>query len=602
MDVTRTFDILERLKHLFPNDHYLGGKSKGKWETLSTIEYYQLAHTFSLGLLASGLDEGDKIATISNNRPEWNIIDMGMAQAGIVHVPIYPTISRDDYKYILNHCKPKMIILSDKSLLEKLKPVVEKTPSIKEIVTFAKLENTTHWKRILDRGSKNEKKYDSDLQIIKKKIKEDDMVTLIYTSGTTGFPKGVMLSHKNILSNTIATSKRCELGASHKVLSFLPLCHIYERMMNYHFQYKGQPIFYAENMGTIIENIKEIKPDIFNSVPRLLERVYDKIVSKGKELSGLKKIIFNWALNLGLRYEPKKKYGWFFRTQLKYARKLVFSKWQDALGGNLKIIVSGGAALQPRLGRIFNAAGIEVLEGYGLTETSPVIAVSNQVKKEFKIGTVGPPLEGVNVKIAEDGEILCKGPNVMLGYYKQPELTKKVIDKEGWFHTGDIGILDEGKYLKITDRKKSIFKLNSGKYVAPQAIENKFKESIFIDQAMVIGENEKFASALISPNFEYLHGWAFQNKIHFRDNKELIKTPEIINLFQQEVSRMNQSLGQVEQIKRFRLVPEEWNLQNKMLSPTLKLKRIAISEFYVKTIEEIYAPQKNEVLDEVKIT
>ena len=445
----------------------------------------------------------------------------------------------------------------------------------------------------MELGRQKAEEVKDKLEEIKASIKPDDLVTLIYTSGTTGFPKGVMLSHNNLISNIKATVGVHTMDHRHRSLSFLPLSHVYERMLNYHFQYKGISIYYAENMGTIAENAREIKPHIFSSVPRLLERVYDKIIGKGKDLKGIKKSIFFWAVNLGLRFEFDNKNGAFYNRKLKLARKLIFSKWKEALGGNIEIIVSGSASLAERLARVFWAADIRVLEGYGLTETSPVIAVSDEVKNEMMFGTVGPVIDGVEVIIAEDGEILCKGPNVMLGYYKQPELTAEVIDKDGWFHTGDIGVLVDGKYLKITDRKKEIFKLSSGKYIAPQVIELKLKESFFIEQTMVIGENEKFASALISPNFPFLHEWASRHDIKYRDNKELIGLKEVQERFRKEVDEVNLKLGEHEKVKRIRLVEEEWSPQTGEMSPTLKLKRKVLYDKYDPIVKEIYSAGKN---------
>lgn len=557
-------------------------------EKFSTQEYIDNSHYFAYGLMELGFQAGDKIATVSNNRPEWNFIDMGLALGGYVHVPIYPTISEEEYSYIFENSEAKLLILSDKQLYKKLKVLAEAAPNIEKIFCINEVEDVHNWSEIIDLGKEHEVKYKEALQNIKKSIDPKDLVTIIYTSGTTGNSKGVMLSHENLVSNFIATAPVQPMEFGHKVLSFLPLCHVYERMMNYHFQYKGLRIYYAENMGTIADNLKAIKADGFNTVPRLLEKVYDKIIAKGKDLSGIKKYIFFWAVNLGLRYELNGANGWFYEQKLKLARKLVFSKWKDALGGKVEVIVSGGSALQPRLARIFHAAGMKVMEGYGLTETAPVIAVNHAFYPNIRFGTVGPVIDGVEVKIAEDGEILCKGPNVMMGYYKAPELTAEVIDKDGWFHTGDIGVLEDGKFLKITDRKKEMFKLSSGKYVAPQAVENKFKESIFIEQIMVVGENEKFASALISPNFNHLHFWASKHKIHYRDNIELVRKPEVVARYQKEVNIVNKRISLTENVKRFRIVCEEWSPQTQELSPTLKLKRKRIYKKYDHILKEIY--------------
>ena len=543
----------------------------------------------SYGLLSLGLKKGDKVAMVSNNRPEWNIIDMGISQAGMVHVPIYPTIGVEEYDYILDDAKPKLIFVSDKGLYEKIKPIVDKAASIEGIYTINKVEGAKNWTEVKELGKENADKYKDELVKIKESVKPEDMVTLIYTSGTTGNPKGVMLSHSNLMSNVIASSVVHPYGPESKSLSFLPLCHIYERMLNYHFQYKGVSIYYAENMGTIVNDLKDIKPKLFSTVPRLLETVYDKIIGKGKDLPYIKKQIFFWAVNLGMKFKLHGANSWFYKLRLKIADKLIFSKWREALGGNVGIIVSGGAALQPRLATIFWAAGIRVLEGYGLTETSPVIAVGDMVKDEIIFGAVGPLIKDVEVKIADDGEILCKGPNVMIGYYNKPELTKEVIDEDGWFHTGDIGMMVDNKYLKITDRKKEIFKLSNGKYIAPQVIENKFKESFFIQQLMVIGENEKFASALISPNFEFLHNWCSIHDVKYRDNKELVQIPEVVARYQKEVNVINKNLALHEQIKRFRMVYKEWTPGTGELSPTLKLKRNFIYKEYEHIIKEIFS-------------
>jgi long-chain acyl-CoA synthetase len=588
MEIKRTFDLLQHcLESYPPREDVLAGKKDGKWIKYSLKDYMEIVNLVGYGLYALGLEKGDKVALISNNRPEWNFADMGMSQAGIVNVPIYPTISTEEYTYILQHAEPKIVLVSDKGLYQKLKPVVEKIPTVQKMYSFSEVEGAPNWNEILELGKKNADKFREKLETVKASIKPDDMVTMIYTSGTTGFPKGVMLSHWNLVSNYLEISKVHNFDHTSKALSFLPLSHIYERMVNYHFQYKGIGVYYAESMATIINDVKEVKPDLFNSVPRLLERVYDGIIGKGKDLPYLKKQIFFWAVNLGMKFKMEGNSS-FYKIQHTIADKLVFSKWRAALGGNTKVIVSGGAALQPRLGTIFSAAGIQILEGYGLTETSPVIAANNLVTREIKIGTVGPVLHGVTVKIADDGEILCKGPNVMMGYYKQPDMTKEAIDEEGWFHTGDIGIIVENKYLKITDRKKEIFKLSSGKYVAPQVIENRFKESFFIEQIMVVGENEKFASALIAPNFEFLHNWCFLHHVKFHDNNELIQVPEVVARYQREVNEINKGLAFHEQIKRFRLVVDEWTPQTGELSPTLKLKRTVLYEKYETILKEIY--------------
>lgn len=593
-EVTRTFDILERILTQFPRPDALGGKNQKDWYTYSTAEYVEKSHQFAYALMTLGLAKGDKVATVTTNRPEWNFADMGLAMTGIVHVPIYPTIGDEEYAYILDHAEIKVLLVGDKKLYEKLQPIAEQIPLIKHIYSFEEIDGVPNFDELLELGKLHEGEYKEKLEQIKAGIDPEDLATLIYTSGTTGVPKGVMLTHRNLVSNFVTHSKMHDLGKDHRVISFLPLCHVYERSVNYHFQYKGMGIYYVGNLGQIVSAIKEIKPHMFNSVPRLLERVYDGFVSKGKDLKGIKKVIYFWALNLTRHFEYNKKYNLFLKLRIKIADKLIYSKWREALGGNITYIVSGGAALQPRIARVLGMAGMMNLEGYGLTETSPVIAVNNPSTGNMKVGTVGPILEGVEVKFAEDGEILVKGPSVMKGYYKAPELTAEVIDEDGWFHTGDIGILEDGLYLKITDRKKEMFKLSGGKYIAPQMIENKLKASFFIEQVMVIGAGEKFASALISPNFAYLHDWCSQRKIHFQDNEDLIQKTEVLAQLQREVVAINKTLGDHEEIKRFRLVAEEWTPQSGELSPTLKLKRNYVSAKYKTIIEEIYSVQKSQ--------
>jgi long-chain acyl-CoA synthetase len=587
MEIRRTFDIIDLNVEKYPRDNMYGGKQDKEWKIFSTSEVQDNVNWVSYGLLTLGFQKGDRIATISGNKPEWNFVDMGLAQAGFIHVPIYPTISQEEYSYILEHSGVRAIILGNKGIFNKVKQTAEKLGLLNNIFSFDPVEGVRSFSEITEEGKRNADKFAPVVTGIRDSIKPEDMVTIIYTSGTTGSSKGVMLTHKNLVSNAVSTSTAHHLGYGHKAMSFLPLCHVYERMMNYHFQYKGISVYYVENMGTVSEAVKEVKPHIFNTVPRLLEKIYDNILAKGRNLSWVKKTIFFWAVSLGLRFRLHKNSA-FYMFRLKIARKLIFSKWQEALGGEIVVIVSGGAALQARLERIFWAAGLPVIQGYGLTETSPVIAVNPFRVPEIRFGTVGPILENVEVKIADDGEILCRGINIMMGYYNSPELTAEVIDKDGWFHTGDIGVFEEGKWLRITDRKKEMFKLSAGKYIAPQVIENKLKESIFIEQAMVIGENEKFASALISPNFVFLHDWCSEHKVQFHDNADLIDLQEVIERFGREVREVNKSLGEHEQIKRFRLVPEEWTPNTGELSPTLKLKRNYLTGRYKDVISEIY--------------
>lgn len=591
-NVTRTFDVLDRIHTELPRPDALGGKNGDDWYVYSTAEYFEKSHQLAMGLMALGLKKGDKVATVTNNRPEWNFADMGMAMTGIVHVPIYPTIGEDEYSYILEHAEIKALFVGDKKLFEKLSPIVARLPEITHVYSFEEIEGVPYFEELLQLGENHKSELSEQLEKIKSEVDPEDLATIIYTSGTTGVPKGVMLTHTNLVSNFLVHSKMHHLGKDHRVISFLPLCHVYERSVNYHFQYKGMGIYYVGNLGQIVAAIKEIKPHMFNSVPRLLERVYDGFVSKGKELKGIKKLIYFWALNLTRHFEYNKKYNFFLKIRIKIADKLIYSKWRAALGNNIVYIVSGGAALQPRIARVLGMAGMLNLEGYGLTETSPVIAVNNPETKAMKIGTVGEVLSNVQLKFAEDGEILCKGPGVMKGYYKAPDLTAEVIDEDGWFHTGDIGILEDGKYLKITDRKKEMFKLSGGKYIAPQMIENKLKASFFIEQIMVIGVGEKFASALISPNFSYLHEWCSHRKILFQDNEELIHNTEVLAQLQKEVTAINKTLGEHEEIKRFRLVSDEWTPQTGELSPTLKLKRNYVAAKYNSIIGEIYSVSK----------
>lgn len=595
MVIERTFDLLYALRTNHPNLPVLAAKREGQWIHFTSEDYSRTAKRFGYGLLSKGFKKGDKIATVSNNRPEWNIADMGMAMIGVVHVPIYPTIGEDEFRHILNHSDAKILIVSDRSFYDKLKPLVDEIDQLEAIYTFDYYEDLPHWSEITDLGEKSRVTQKSVLASIRDAINPDEVVSIIYTSGTTGVSKGVMLTHRNFISNVTACSGLFPLNVGDRVLSFLPLCHVFERMVNYLFQYKACTIYYAENLGTISQNMLEIQANAFVSVPRVIEKIYDKIISKGEHLTGFKRLVFFESLKLGEKYRHNGKHHFWYGLRLWLARKMVFSKWQKAFGGQLKFVVSGGAALQPRLSRLFFAAGIPLLEGYGLTETSPVIAVNHLSRPNcLMIGTVGPVLDDVNMMIDEDGEILVKGDNVMAGYYKDEKTTQEVIDKNNWFHTGDIGELVDNRFLKITDRKKEMFKTSSGKYIAPQSIENLLKESFFIEQAMVVGENEKFASALLLPNFEYLHIWAIDKKIQFRDNMELITKPEVQRRFQREVDTVNKLLGSHEKLKRFKLVHEDWNSISGELSPTLKLRRRVLYQKYANQLREIYSYGKNE--------
>ncbi len=588
MKVTRTFDIVDQLLEKYPKDVALATKRNGKWDTISTKEYKEKVDLVSYGLLSLGLKKGDKILTVSNNRTEWNLLDMGMSQMGAVHVPLYPNLGPLEYTYIVEHSEAVIVIVSSQIFYDKVKKPAALAKNVKAIYTFDPVEGVPNWNEIMELGQKNAEKYKVELENIKDSVLPDDLLTIIYTSGTTGMSKGAMLSHRNLIANVEGTTHILPVDHHDNLLSFLPLCHVFERMVNYLYQFKGCSIYYAESIDTLGENLLELHPNGFASVPRVLEKLYDKIVAKGKNLTGIKKILFFWALDLANRYELNKANGWWYEFQLNIARKLIFSKWQAALGGRIKVIISGGAALQPRLARVFNAAGILLVEGYGLTETSPVIAVNQEFYPNMKFGTVGPILKNVEVKIAEDGEILMRGPSQMLGYFKDPEKTTEAIDTEGWFHTGDIGEIQDHNILKITDRKKEIFKLSTGKYIAPQLIENIFKESVFIDQLMVVGENEKYAAAIICPAFEFLHDWAAKYGIKYRDNKDLIQNQKVIDRFTEEVNRINLNLGQSRQVKKFELTCQEWITETGELSPTLKLKRKFLKEKYRIKFDRMY--------------
>lgn len=585
MTPTRVFDFLYYQQKNGAIANALNYKQSGLWKGFSTVEVIQIVRELSLGLLASGLKAGDKVAIVSPNRPEWNFVDFACQQIGVITVPMYPTITVEDYEYIFGHAEVKMIFAADLELIEKVRKATASL-NIDQVYSFDQIEGTDHWTKVQEMDK------DGDFSVVQQTmdgVKPEDLLTIIYTSGTTGRPKGVMLSHRNIVSNTISVSERIMgslIAGQDRTLSFLPMCHIYERTAIYVYFYNRLAIYYAENMDKIGDNIKEVSPNMFTCVPRLLEKVYDKIVSKGYELPLVKRKLFFWAIGLGLRYDPNGTFSSWYHFKLKIARKLIFSKWQEALGGKLKMISSGAAALQPRLARVFWAADIPVCEGYGLTETSPVITATAAFPDYVRIGSVGRLIDGVEVKIAEDGEILCKGPNVMMGYYKSPEQTAEVL-QDGWFHTGDIGVIEEG-FLRITDRKKEMFKTSGGKYIAPQLMENKFKESIYIEQIMVIGEGRKFPSALIVPNFEALEEWQKANKVTASGHKELITNSQVVKLFQAEVDRYNQEFGNWEQVKKFELVESVWGIDTGELTPTLKLKRRIIKEKFKEMIERIY--------------
>jgi long-chain acyl-CoA synthetase len=584
--VTRLFDFPYHQLENLPLEKSLVTKYNGKWVATSTQEYVDKANAISRALLRLGVKPNDKIAVISmTNRTEWNIVDIGILQIGAQNVPIYPTISEEDYEYILNHSEAKYCFVSCEEVLEKVLAISSNLKNLKEVYSFDELGNCKNWKELLDLGA--DASNQDEVEKLKDGVQPGDLATLIYTSGTTGRPKGVMLSHDNIVSNVISSEKRVPFESGGSALSFLPVCHIFERMILYLYQYCGIEIHFAEGLDKISDNVKEVKPNVMTVVPRLLEKVYEAIIAKGTNLTGIKKKLFFWSVELGLKFEPYGKNGWWYEKQLGIARKLVFSKWQEGLGGNLSVMVSGSAALQPRLARIFAAAGMPVMEGYGLTETSPVIAVNDQRNKGWRIGTVGRIIDGVEVKIAEDGEILCKGPNIMMGYYKDSEKTAEVMTGD-YFHTGDIGEVDADGFLKITDRKKEIFKTSGGKYVAPQLLENRFKQSRFIEQIMVVGEGEKMPAALIQPNFDFVKEWGKRHGIALENNKDLVKNDQVIARFQEEVDLANEDFAKWEKVKQFRLTPDVWSVDEGHLTPTMKLKRKIVKEKYLDLYNDIY--------------
>ena len=572
----RLFEVPDHQLKNYPNASMFVTKTAGLWVPVSTSDFIERTMNVARGLISMGVQAGDRVAVASSNRIEWNILDIAVQKTGAILVPLYPNISEGDYRFILTDCAAKICIVSNQELADKISNVREDVPSLAHLFSFDKLDSVPHWSFIEEQKTHTE---EDKVQERMKMVKNEDLVTIIYTSGTTGNPKGVMLSHQNLLSNVSSCIEPIPADNNSRVLTFLPICHVYERMLHYLYMYLGCSIYFAESMDTIGENIKEVKPDLFSAVPRLIEKVFDKIMAKGEELKGIKKALFYWALNLAETYDNVHA-SLFFKIKLGIARKLIFSKWKDALGGNVRAIASGSAALQPRLARIFLAADIPILEGYGLTETSPVVSVNNFVTG-IRIGTVGALIEGVQVKIASDGEILVKGPNVMLGYYNNIEATNEVMDSEGWFHTGDIGEFQDGKYLKITDRKKEIFKTSGGKYIVPQAMENRFKQSRFIEQIMVIGEGEKFPAAFVVPNFAFAKEWANRHGLHFESmsNEEIVIQSEFIERMNEEIAEINQVFGNWEQVKKIALLPEEFTINGGELTPTLKLKRKKIQLF-----------------------
>ena len=585
MELKRLFDIPYYQKEIYPKSDALNAKENGAWKKYSIDDCIDNINKVSLALLASGIVKEDKISLISNNRPEWNFVDFGIMQVGAVNVPVYPTITEADYVFIFNDAEVKIVFVSSEELYQKVQNIRSQVPTLKEVITFNKVNGATHFSEFLERcknGSNDE------LQSRMKAANKDDLATIIYTSGTTGFPKGVMLSHWNVLSDVIAAKPLMPVGEKDKALSFLPLNHSFEKMILYLYITYGISTYYAESMDTIGDNLREVKPQIMTCVPRLLEKVYEKILAKGQDLKGIKRAMFFWALSLGERWDNQKSNGLWYKIQLAIANKLVFSKWREALGGELRCVVTGSAPMQQKLTRIFTAAKIVVMEGYGLTETSPATNVNHYNLENNMIGTVGPAIPGVEIKIAEDGEILVRGDIVMKGYYKRPDLTAEVIDKDGWLHTGDIGEFVQNKFLKITDRKKELFKTSGGKYVAPQPIENKFKEELLIEQMMVVGVNRKFPAALIVPSSNNLRVWCEKHGIKFTNTKEMVLNDEVKKKYNELVEVNNKLFGHSEQIKRFTLVPDEWTIAEGELTPTLKLKRKFIEKKYENEIEGMY--------------
>ena len=586
-DITRLFDFPYYQLREYNLDKAFVTKYKGEWVATSTQEFIDRGNAISRGLIKLGVAPNDKIAVISlTNRTEWNIMDLGVLQVGAQNVPIYPTISQEDYAYILNHSGASYCFVFCATVYAKVKAIMDQT-ALKGVYSFDELEDCDHWSKVEKLGEDNA--IQAEVEARKEAVLPEMLATIIYTSGTTGKPKGVMLSHHNVVSNAIYASERIPLpGGTAKALSFLPVCHIYERVIMYLYMIKGVSIYFAESMETISDNLKEHKPHVMTAVPRLLEKVYDSIIAKGTQLTGIKKALFFWAVEVGLNYAPYGENGAWYEFKLKIARKLIFSKWKEALGGNLSVIASGSAALQPRLARVFNAAEMGVMEGYGLTETSPVVTVNDMRNGLFRIGTVGKLIAETEVKIAADGEICVKGPQVMMGYYKDPEKTAEVII-DGYFHTGDIGEFDADGFLKITDRKKEMFKTSGGKYVAPQLLENRFKQSRFVEQLMVVGEGEKMPAALIQPNFEFIKDWAKRkhNKT-FESNQALVSDPLVIARIQEEVDEANAQFAKWEKVKQFRLTPDIWSIEAGHVTPTLKLKRKIIKEKYSALYENIY--------------
>ena len=590
MQIARTFDLLENLKQFAPKDDILARKFQGEWTYYSIDQYIDYSYTVAYGLLALGYKAGTKIISICNNRPEWNFLDMGTNLAHMVHIPVYSTLSQEEYAFIFDHSDAEIIVVGNPSFYRKVMPVIEKMERSIKVIMMDDSDEIFCFSKLYELGREHRDEWSKQVEDNVHNISPDDLASIIYTSGTTGIPKGVMLSHRNLTFNSHGHAIRQTKNSSHKMLSFLPLCHSYERTMNYEYQELGIGIYYAESLATIASDMADCHADGFCAVPRILEMMYGKFEAAGKKLKGIKKIIYTKAWKFANEFDNTKN-GLIYLAKLNLYDKLVYSKWRANLGGHEMLVVSGGSSIQAKIVKTFNAAKMYIFEGYGMTETSPVIAVNSPADKYNKIGTVGKKLEGTEMKFASDGEILTKGPHVMLGYYKNPEATAEIIDSDGYLHTGDIGYLVEGEYLKITDRKKEIFKLSAGKYVAPQVIETLLKESRYIDNAMVVGENQKIAAALIIPNLKEIKEYFNKNKINFSkvDDKDVIKQIETIKLIHEEVENVNKHLAPHENVKKFRLIDEEWTPANGMLSQTLKLKRKVIFKKYKNIIDDIYS-------------
>ena len=585
MDIKRLHDIPEHQLARYPKEIAIATKEDGEWKGYSTRELIDTAERIALGLMQLGVVPGDKVAIASGNRSEWCLVDQAVLRIGAIGIPVYPTSSAEDYAYVLDHSGTKVIFSANADIHAKATAARASCPGLEHLFTFDRVDGARHWSEVASLANDADR---PTLQRYKDQVKNEDLATIIYTSGTTGRPKGVMLTHGNILSNVIASMTRFPVDSQARSISFLPLSHIYERMLMYLYMYAGVSIHFQETLDDLGDRIREVEPDVFTAVPRLLEKIYDKIVAKGDELTGIKRKLFFWALDLGHRYEVHGRTPWY-NLQLGIARKLIFSKWQAALGGRTRIVASGSAALQPRLARVFNAAGVPVMEGYGLTESSPVIAVNDMRNDGLRFGTVGRPIPGVQVRIAEDGEILAKGPNIMTGYYKNKEMTRTTLDEDGWLHTGDIGEVTSEGFLRITDRKKEIFKTSGGKYVAPQVMENKLKASRFIEQVMVVGENRKFPAALVVPEFVFLKEWCARKSIPFESREQVIADQRIMDRIFKEVQAANEGLGQWEQVKKIALLPKEFAIDTGELTPTLKLRRKPIMEKYAAVVESLYS-------------